>query len=207
MNKVIFRTGSAMLFLATVAVALLASCTNPANRSGNTATLQPIVVDTLQEGDVVQIVFPGATNLSTTIKIPLDGTVKLPFAGDFKAAGKTPKQLQADILQVLGPQLQFKEVMVTRVSSSASVYVSGAVLRPGKVVLERPLTVLEAIMECGGFDNARAKPNKVTVIRQDQGRQTSFQVDLRKALEGNETHSVYLKPSDVVHVPFKVFNL
>jgi polysaccharide export outer membrane protein len=186
---------------------LIAGCSGTKSVPPPPDSAQPYAANLLAEGDVIQIAFPGATNLNTVAKIPMDGTVKLAFAGEFKAAGKTPQELQDDILRVYGSQLQLKEVNVTLMQSAATVYVSGAVLRPSRVPLDRPLTVMEAIMECGGFDNVRAKPGKVKIIRQEGGKQVGYDLDLRKALQGEETQPFYLKPSDVVHVPFKTFNL
>ena len=50
------------------------------------------------------------------------------------------------------------------------VAVSGAVLQPGPVPLNRPMTAMEAVLERGGFDPVRAKPSKVVVLRQEEGR-------------------------------------
>lgn len=44
------------------------------------------------------------------------------------------------------------------------VVVSGEVQKPGKISFERPATVLETIMEAGGF-TAYADPKKVSLIR------------------------------------------
>lgn len=166
----------------------------------------PFKTDAMNEGDVIQVAFPGATNLNATVKIPLGGTVKLAFAGEFVAAGKTPQELQEDILKVYGAQLQLKEVTVTVVNSAAAVYVSGEVLRPGKIPMDRPMTVMEAIMECGGFA-PQAKPNKVRVIRNEGGRQVPYDIDMSRALSGEESNPFYLRPSDVINVPRKVVNL
>ncbi len=95
---------------------------------------------------------------------------------------------------------------VTIASSAASVYVSGAVLRPGRIPMERPLTALDAIMEAGGFDPNRAKPGAVTVLRLENGRQQHYDLDLKRALQGKEPTPFYLKPFDIIHVPEKVWN-
>lgn len=184
-----------------------AGSATPASATASGAQTEP-TTSLLKEGDLIRITFPGATNWNTDLKIPLDGSIKHPsFSGEFKAAGRTPQQLQEDILLSVGPQLQLKQVTVTLLASSATVYVGGAVLRPGRIALDRPLTAMEAIMECGGFDHTRARPNKTRIIRQEDGRQKTYQIDLKKALEGADTNPFYLKPSDIVHVPAKTINL
>jgi protein involved in polysaccharide export with SLBB domain len=84
------------------------------------------------------------------------------------------------------------------------VFVTGAVLRPGKILADRPLTVLEAVMEAGGADFARANLKEVVVVRRVEGGQTAnFRVNLRDTLNGRRSEPFYLKPSDIVYVPEK----
>lgn len=63
---------------------------------------------------------------------------------------------------------------------------SGEVQKPGKIVFERPATVLEAIMEAGGF-TAYADPKKVSLIRQVLGDNHNQIVDLSTVLKGMPT--------------------
>ena len=97
---------------------------------------------TLREGDSVRITFPSASRLDTTQLIRRDGRIVLPVLGEINAAGLTPGQLEKEILSKYGNQLVTKEVTVTLESSSYFVFVNGAVLRPGKISSNRPLTVL-----------------------------------------------------------------
>jgi polysaccharide export outer membrane protein len=161
----------------------------------------------LQEGDVVGITFEYTTNLSTIQKIALDGTLNLQSVGPLKAAGKTCEQLRAELLKAYQAQIKDDVVTVKVVSPTACVYVSGAVFRPGKISLERPMTVLEAIMEAGGFEPDRAKLTEVSVLRLEGGRQRRFAVDVGRILDGKDVQPFYLRPFDIVQVPLKKFNL
>ena len=163
-------------------------------------------IDKLQSGDVLQIAFPGATNMNTVQTIPLDGAIILPFVDPIPAAGLTSTELQTEVLKRFETQLQVKEISITRVSSVAAFYVSGAVLRPGKYPLDRPLTALEAIMEAGGPDPQRGKMDDVRVVRYDEGRQVTFRLNLKEAFTGRGGPPFVLKAFDVVHVPAKTFN-
>ena len=158
----------------------------------------------LREGDTIKIAFPGAPNLDTTQQVRRDGKITLSLGGEVVAAGKTPAELEKEILKLYNDQLTVKQVVVTVTSATFPVYVSGAVLRPGKLLADRPVTVLEAIMEAGGFDHARANLKKVTVLREVEGKITSYLVDMSKVLQGDPTSKpFYLKPNDIVHVPQK----
>ncbi len=160
----------------------------------------------LREGDVVKITFEGDTNLTTVAKLQPDGLINTPLVGDVKAVGRTVLQLQAELMQRYKPFLKINEITVTMVSSAVSVYVSGAVLRPGRIPMDRPLTALDAIMEAGGFDHTRAKPSAVTVLRIENGRQQHFDLNLKRMLRGEDPTPFYLKPFDIIHVPEKTFN-
>lgn len=158
---------------------------------------------TLQGGDTIKIAFPGAPNLDSTQQIRRDGRINLPMAGELMAAGKSPVALEKELIAKLGAQLVSKEVTVTVVSAPFAVFVSGAVLRPGKITTDRPISVLEAIMEAGGFDMTKANPSSVVVIRQTGLTTENFTLNLKQVLEGKQTTPFYLRRSDVVHVPEK----
>jgi polysaccharide export outer membrane protein len=160
----------------------------------------------LQEGDVVKVAFEGDTNLNTVVKIQANGAISLPLTGEMKVAGKTLAETQAEVAERYKTLLKVNEATVTLIQTSAGVYISGAVLRPGRVNMERPLTVMEAIMEAGGFNPTRAKTSAVTVLRMEGGQQKHYRLDLKKALKKGDPNPFYLKPQDIVHVPEKTFN-
>ncbi len=156
---------------------------------------------TLREGDTVKISFPGAQNLNTVQTIRRDGMLSLPLIGEYKAAGQTPAAMEKDLVAKYGPQLQTKEVNVSMENSAYTVYVTGAVLRPGKVLSDKPMSALEAIMEAGGFDNTKANLKAVKVIRYTQGRTERFNLNLKDVLNGTSNERFEVKPSDIIFVP------
>jgi polysaccharide export outer membrane protein len=201
------------LAMAVLILLVFAGCqSNPPAGSTNyvAAVLDPGTADystnLLHEGDVISITFQYATNFNAVQKITLDGLLNLESAGAVKAAGKTPLELQAELAKIYKPQTQEDSVTVKLISAVASVYVSGAVFRPGKVVMERPMTALEAVMEAGGFDPTRAKLSHASVLRIENGKQKAYHVDLERVLQGEEETPFYLRPFDIVHVPSKTFN-
>jgi polysaccharide export outer membrane protein len=158
-------------------------------------------VQTIRESDVLKITFPGAPNLDTTQTVRRDGRISLSVIGEIQASGLTPADLEKQLVQLYASQLVEKEVTVTIVSSSFSVFVTGAVIRPGKITSDHPITVLEAVMEAGGFDNAKADIKAVLVIRIEGGRTRNYTLNMKEVLEGTQTEPFYLKPSDSVIVP------
>jgi polysaccharide export outer membrane protein len=159
---------------------------------------------TIREGDVLKIEFPSAQNLDTTQQVRRDGEITLSIVGEVHAAGLKPTELQKELIRLYSTQLLSKEVTVTVVSSSFAVFVTGAVMHPGKILSDRPISALEAIMEAGGFDNTKADLKAVVVIRQGaDGRTKNTTLDLKAVIEGKEDEPFYLKASDIVYVPEK----
>jgi polysaccharide export outer membrane protein len=170
------------------------------NPAGGTNAAQPVV---LSEGDVINVFFPGSASLNTTQQIRRDGKVVLPLVGEVTAAGKTPADLQAELVKLYAPQVATKQVTVTVQSSAYPVYVTGAVLRPGRVMADRPMSALDAIMEAGGFDYTKANLKSVVVIRQDKAGTTKFTLNLKEVMDGLSEKPFTLKPADIVYVPEK----
>jgi polysaccharide export outer membrane protein len=189
---------------------VLAGCENvpssemplPVSAAKPDASKSPEVL-ILREGDDLRIAFPGAPNLDTTQRVRPDGRITLAMVGEVVASGLTPSDLEKKLLDLYSTQLVSKEVSVTVISSTFTVFVSGAVLRPGKVIADHPLSALEAVMEAGGFDGAKADMQSVRIVRTEDGVTKNYVVNLKAALEGGQSNIVYLKRSDIVYVPEK----
>jgi len=158
----------------------------------------------LREGDVLKITFPGAPELSSTQPIRRDGNIVLVLIGEVKAVGMTPSDLQKELVKRAATAgVLSQEVTVTVQSSSFPVFVTGAVVRPGKITPDHPITILEAIMEAGGPDFAKANLKAVTVLREENGQIKKFIVDVKAIMDGTVTEPFYLKPYDTVYVKEK----
>lgn len=157
----------------------------------------------LREGDTLRITFPGAPNLNANPQIRRDGKINLSLVGEVLAAGITPAELEKQLVKLYADQLLNKEVNVSVESSSFPVFVTGAVLRPGRVNSQRPITALEAIMEAGGFDYTKANLKGVRVIRHNKDKVEHFDLNLKRVMNGDASDTFYLKPSDIIYVPQK----
>ena len=193
---------------AAAAIVLAIGCQTPPTSASKLPSKErpnsmPDTAIALREGDFVKISFPNTPKLDSTQRVRRDGKVVLPVLGEVKALGLTPLELEKDILKQFGSQLVTKEVTVTLESSSYAVFVNGAVVHPGKIASERPLSALEAIMEAGGFDYAKANLKNVKIIRTEQEKVTTFTLDFRGVLQGAKSDPFYLKPSDIIYVSEK----
>lgn len=192
---------AASLLAVTLGIAPFAGCASAGGASPPATTLPGERPDAILEGDTLKINFAGAPQLDTTQEVRRDGRISLPVVGEVPAAGLSPVELAKALSERYASELLSNEVLVTVVASAFNVNVSGAVLRPGKYTSKRPLTALEAVMEAGGFDHAKANIKRVVVVRHEGGRVENFVLDLSPALEGRPSEPFYLKPSDIVFVP------
>lgn len=159
-------------------------------------------VITLREGDTLRIAFPDSPNLDTTQIIRRDGKITLPLVGEVQAASLTPDALHDSLIKLYTPQIGDKEITVAIESSSFPVYVTGAVVHPGRIESDHPLTALEAVMEAGGFNYTTANMREVTVIRNESGVMKHYRTDLKRELEDNhDVTPFFLKPGDIIYVP------
>jgi polysaccharide export outer membrane protein len=159
---------------------------------------------TLHEGDVIQIKFPGAQELDTVQTIRADGKITISMAGDVKVSGLTTEQAGRVVLESVGDQIKVKEVTVTVQSSAFIIYVTGMVVRPGKLVSDRPLTPLQAVVEAG-IDPSKSNLAKIKIIRTDPatGHNTYKVLNLNNILDGKGDEPFTLKPYDTIVVPEK----
>jgi hypothetical protein len=93
---------------------------------------------------------------------------------------------------------------------SQSIAVTGAVLRPGTFKIDRPITILEAVVRSGG-PQPNADRKSIQIIRlivSPIAAGTSVQhekikVDLDAILRGLKQANIYLQPGDTIDVPRK----
>ena len=153
----------------------------------------------LAPGDEINVTFSGAPELNTKQKIQPNGKVSLPTIGDVAASGRTITSLQEQLTSLYQPHLQDPTVVVSLAGAAAGVYVSGEVLRAGKIPLDRPMTALEAVMEAGGFTKF-ANPKQVIVVRNQGGKSKHYVLNMNEALYGKESIPFYVRAYDVIYV-------
>jgi polysaccharide export outer membrane protein len=115
------------------------------------------------------------------------------------AAGKSLTSFQGELTSLYQPHLQDPTVIVSVESAASGVYVSGEVLRPGKIPLDRPMTALEAVMEAGGFTKF-ANPKQVIVVRNQGGKNQRYVLNMNDALYGTDSSPFYVRTYDVIYV-------
>jgi polysaccharide export outer membrane protein len=140
-------------------------------------------------------------DLSRTVIIRPDGKVTCQLVGDIQAAGRTAKQLSADLTTALSRFVKEPVVNVTVESiESYKVYVLGQVGTQGALILRRRTRLLEAIALSGGLTQF-ANRSDVVLIRYDDDKESRLRIDYRKIVSGAKSElNIFLKPGDTIIV-------
>jgi polysaccharide biosynthesis/export protein len=141
--------------------------------------------------------------MSRVVAVRPDGKITLPLLGEFEADGKTPKQLEQDILKKLQTLVTNPEVsVIVQDIRSQRFNVVGEVNKPGTYPLSSRMTVLDAIALAGGFRDF-AKPKKMYILRRKRdGTSSRIAVDYNKIIKGEAPElNVRLETRDTLVIP------
>jgi polysaccharide export outer membrane protein len=106
-----------------------------------------------------------------------------------------------DILIAIGDSIYIPVLPQT----DKNIYVLGAVNTPKTIEYREGLTVMEAVMEAGGF-NKFAKQNDTTIMRRENGKEVVIPVRAKALLkDGDLSQNIPLKASDYVIVKEGMF--
>ncbi len=160
----------------------------------------------IRVGDEIRIEFLSdpepATNASLVIVRP-DGRLSLRGVDDVLAAGATPAELDSALTERFGKLLvdPSLSVILTRFSGER-IYVLGEVRAPREIVLQGPLTLLQAIASAGGFLEGAKRSDVVVVRHLGSGRLAAFRVDAKQIMTNpTMAQELALRAQDVVIVP------
>lgn len=156
-------------------------------------------------GDLLMIEVYDEPDLTKEVRVLTDGFLSFPLLGSIKAAGLTVGELERELTRRLGEKYLVNPQVTVFVKEFSSIYVFGEVKKPGSFPLYGKLTVFEAITLAGGFTEV-ANPSKVRVIRQENGREVAFEVDIERfTKKGDTSQDKELKANDRIIVPRSFF--
>ncbi|MFN9366816.1 MAG: polysaccharide biosynthesis/export family protein [Planctomycetota bacterium] len=139
------------------------------------------------------------------VEIAPDGTVALPLIGQVPAIGLTLRELAREVNARYATSIRGLNVTpVLRNRAPRSVFVLGEVVRPGRIQIEGPTTVMQAISMAEGWRRG-SNLRQIVVFRRDQDwRLMATRIDLQGALLGKSPYpadEIWLRDSDIVLVP------
>jgi polysaccharide biosynthesis/export protein len=148
--------------------------------------------------DVISIRVWHEPENSGTFVVRPDGKVSVPLVGEIQAAGITPEKLSENIAESLQKVMVHPEVTVgVEKVNSKKYYIQGEVNKPGSYPLVIDTTVLEALVNAGGFREF-ANTKKIVILRGSQ----RLRFNYRQVTHGNKMEqNILVKPGDQIIVP------
>lgn len=158
---------------------------------------------TIGPEDVLAVVFWRDTELSAEAVVRPDGKVTLPLLNDIPAAGLTPEELRAKIIDEASRFLaEPNATVVIKQMNSRKVFITGEVEKPGAYPLNAPMRVLQLIALAGGLKEF-AKRDEIFIVRFDRGQQVAYPFHYQSVLLDRRRlgQNIELKPGDTIVVP------
>lgn len=154
-------------------------------------------------GDELALRFVVNPDLNANVVVGPDGRGVFPLISAQDVAGLTAEEANALLSRAYATVLRVPQVETLVAGYGASqIYVGGEVRDPGVKTIKGRLTVAQAVMSAGGFQET-AKTGRVVVIRQRPGdtRLLMRTIDVADNLRGKGGDDFAVLPGDLVFVP------
>ncbi len=144
----------------------------------------------------------------TGITVPPTARISYPLIREgVLVAGKTVQEVAAEITKKLDEYIIDPKVSVNLDKAMSIRYsVMGKVNTPGVRVLDRKISVYEAIIDAGGVAKGGDK-NKTVVVSYNKDGRLSRRVVNMSQIEAGKAEMIFLNPGDQVFVPGKGFSI
>lgn len=152
--------------------------------------------------DVLEVSVWKEEDLQREVLVRPDGKISFPLAGDIKAAGHTPEEVQQLITQKIQRYIPEPVVTVTvKQIGGNKIYVIGQVQQPGAYVVGRYMDVMQALTMAGGLTEF-AKEGDIRVLRRKGGEEIVMPFEYDDVKKGRKLEqNIILKGGDTVVVP------
>jgi len=156
----------------------------------------------IKPGDIISISVWREDDLRSDVLIRPDGKFSFPLAGDVDAKGKSVEQIRELLVKRLSRYIPDLVVSVSVVAINGNkVYVIGQVNRPGEILVNPNIDVMQALSIAGGA-NPFAQLNDISILRRTENGLISIpfrygDIEKGKRLEQN----IILQAGDIVVVP------
>ena len=129
-----------------------------------------------------------------------EGNISFPVLGKVRVDGMTREQIAEHLTTQLKEQELIKDPVVTVEFMNLFVSVMGEVNHAGRIKIDRDnFTILDALSEAGDL-TIFGKRERVLVLRQENGKQVVYGVNLCDARQIYSSPVYYLQQNDVVYV-------
>jgi len=156
----------------------------------------------LQPGDVIRVSVWREPELDQVVLVRPDGGISFPLVGEVYVAGRSLEEVGYEISERLALYIPEPAVSVSLQQSEGNrIYVTGRVANPGVFLVNRPITVMQAISLAGGL-TPFADKDKIIVLRQDGETQRSIPFNYKDVQKGRALgQNIVLQAGDTLVVP------
>ena len=145
----------------------------------------------------------GASNMSQDAyyyTVDSKGDIDFPVVGKIQVAGLTREEIAEKVKKSLVDASLVKDPTITVSLSNLHYSMMGEVARPGQYAIEEEkVTILDAISKAGDL-TIQGKRNDVMVLRQENGHQKIYKINLCSGRDIFNSPAYYLQQNDVVYV-------
>jgi polysaccharide export outer membrane protein len=156
----------------------------------------------LEPGDIVRVSVWREEALDQGVLVQPDGRISFPLAGELDAEGKTVAQITDEITQRLSEFIPNPVVTVSLQQNEGNrIFVTGRVNQPGVFLINRPVTIMQALSMAGGL-TPFADKDAIHVLRQQGDTQVSIPFNYKDVQKGqNLQQNIVMRAGDTLIVP------
>lgn len=153
-------------------------------------------------GDILSVSVWKEEGLQQEVLVRPDGKFSFPLAGDVQAQGRSIAQISDTLTEKLARYIPDPVVsMSIRQIVGNKIYVIGQVNRPGEIIANPQVDVVQALSIAGGT-NAFAQLNDIKILRRTDGKLSAIEFRYRDIEKGKSLEqNIMLQAGDVVVVP------
>ncbi len=156
----------------------------------------------LKEGDVLDVSVWQEDSLRKELRVLPDGSITFPLVGRVEVAGLTSGDVEKKVAEKLKSYLADPVVNVVIGGINGNrVYVIGNVVKPGPVILDVPMSVLQVLSLAGGLGRF-ADENAIKVLRETADGTQTLSVRYSDLIKAKDlSTNVPLRAGDTLLVP------
>ncbi len=132
--------------------------------------------------------------------VDADGTIDFPVLGRLSVMGLTRSEVSALVKNKLLLSDMIKDPVVTVDFLDMYFSVTGEVAKPGRFIINHDKTTLFDALSQAGDITIFGKRDNVLIMREENGQQKAYRIDLRNAQELYSSPAFYIQQNDMIYV-------
>lgn len=140
------------------------------------------------------------TSMVANYTVNQNGCIDFPVLGELHIAGKTREDISKHIKNMLIVRKLINDPIVTVDFMDMYFSVMGEVKKPGRFIIDHDhVTILDALSQAGDLTIYGVR-NNVLVMREEEGKQIAYRINLTDANSLYNSPAFYLKQNDIIFV-------